>query len=109
MREYKVLGPIKTLDGIIATGLIMLAINEAEDLIKIGAIAELEAPPEKTALSEDQKLDAVKAAIGTLDADNTDVWTGAGKPNAAALTAIVGFDVSAVLRDAAWDLVKPAT
>lgn len=107
MREYKVLSPIKTLDGIVAAGLIMIPMNEADELIKVGAIAEIEAPPEKPALSDEQKLDAVKTAIGTLDTANADVWTASGKPNAAALTAIVGFDVSAALRDTAWDLVKP--
>lgn len=111
LKKYEVLSPIKTIGGIVVEGSIELDDKDAAELKALGAIGGLvaiEVIPTKPALSDEQKLDAVKAAIGTLDAANTDVWTAAGKPNAAALTAIVGFDVSAALRDAAWDLVKPA-
>lgn len=93
--------------------------KQAQPLLDLGAVTSgydgKEKAPEpadagKTpvTLSDAEKLEAVKAVIGSLDIENTELWTKSGSPNATALGGLVGFDVSASLRDAAWNEVKPA-
>ncbi|GAB3021696.1 hypothetical protein [Bowmanella dokdonensis] len=57
-------------------------------------------------LSEEQQLAAVVEAISKLEPGNEAHWTKGGKPECAALTELVGFQVPAKLRDAAWDQVE---
>ncbi|HBS22701.1 MULTISPECIES: hypothetical protein [Thalassospira] len=53
----------------------------------------------------ESELDRLVAAIGTIDKDNKELWTGSGKPKTEAFHAIetIDFPVSAALRDKAWD------
>lgn len=44
---------------------------------------------------------AIKAAVNTLDQDNTDLWTAGGKPKTESIAAVTGYPVSAAERDAA--------
>lgn len=48
------------------------------------------------------EADEIVAAIGQLNPENPDHWTKAGKPDVAALEAILDRDISADDRDAAW-------
>ena len=93
--------------------------KQAKPLLDLGAIASgydgkeqtpdpASGNPPNKELTEAEKLDAVKAVLGSLNVDNAEIWTSTGKPNTAALTGILGFDVSAALRDAAWAEHKPA-
>lgn len=52
-------------------------------------------------LTEGEKLEAVRRAMDELDPDNEEHFTNAGKPDARALTQILGWNVTAALRDAA--------
>jgi len=56
-------------------------------------------PPE---LSAEERLAAIKEAITGLDADIAANWTKGGAPTVPAITAVVGFDVTAAERDAVW-------
>lgn len=51
------------------------------------------------------EFDRVVAAIGGIDKDNKELWTGSGKPKTEAIEAFeaIDFQVSAALRDKAWD------
>lgn len=103
--KYAVLSPIKTSEGIVSDGFVDVDDKEVDKLQAEGVIGEQFVEP---TLTDDQKLDAVKQAIVSLNVDNVELWTKDGKPNAASITEIVGFSVSAALRDKAWDIVKPA-
>ena len=45
---------------------------------------------------------AIIDAIGQLDPDNSQAWTSGGKPDVAALELVLGYDIDAADRDAAW-------
>ncbi len=80
------------------------------EALQIGAVGtdeqlnvlEAEALPE-VPLSNDERREMLLAAFPELEAANDrESFTAQGVPNAAALKAIVGFDVAAKERDAAW-------
>jgi len=50
--------------------------------------------------------DPIEAAIRQLDPDNPMHWTQAGKPQVYALEEILGYQISAAQRDAAWEVVQ---
>lgn len=80
--------------------------KEAQQLLEIGHI-EL-AEEMLTELTDGEKAEAVKKAMTEL-ADGVEAnWTKSGFPNAAVLTAVVGFEVKAGLRDALWAELKAA-
>lgn len=56
----------------------------------------------KAPTDEVERLAAVVAAIGRLDAGNPDQWLKDGKPKSDALSAITGWPVTAADRDSAW-------
>jgi hypothetical protein len=63
------------------------------------------APADSSAPNEPaSEFERLVAAIGKLDPDNADLFTGSGKPKTEALQTIDGIDftVSATLRDEAW-------
>ncbi len=87
---------------------------EAGRLVACGA-AELPAPPQPApdegdggpdAEAGDAKADPVDedllAAIETLDESDPNVWTGDGKPKVEPLSELLGREVTAAERDAAW-------
>jgi len=53
-------------------------------------------------LSAEERLAAIKSAITGLDADVASNWTKGSLPAVPAITAIVGFDVTAAERDQVW-------
>lgn len=53
-------------------------------------------------LSAEERLAAIKDAITGLDADVATNWLKSGAPSAPAITAVVGFDVTAAERDQVW-------
>jgi hypothetical protein len=52
-------------------------------------------------LDKDERLDAITAAIAELDPDNEEHFTRAGKPEVRALSAVLGWPVTAAERDEA--------
>ncbi|WAR43604.1 hypothetical protein [Methylomonas rapida] len=54
----------------------------------------------------DPRMDAIKAAIAQLDANNAEHWLSDGKPGIDAITALTGFKVLAAERDQAWNQIK---
>ncbi|MBL4832645.1 MAG: hypothetical protein JKY26_01615 [Pseudomonas sp.] len=87
---------------------LMLTKDEAAPLLALGAISELDEQPEHDnndltgELSQEQKLSAVIAAISTMDLNSKENTIGNGSPDAGKLTELVGFNVSASLRNDAW-------
>lgn len=67
--------------------------SQAEPLLKVGAIAGVDA---------NARPAAIIAAIGQLDKDNPDLWLKDGKPDTNAIAEITGWSVSAAERNAAW-------
>lgn len=63
------------------------------------AAATINPPPELTA---EERQSAIREAINGLDADVATNWTKGGQPAVPAITAIVGFDVTAAERDQVW-------
>lgn len=99
------------LDGayIEAGELVELSDEQADSLAEHLVVhsADAEAPVGEADEAAD-KADALVAAIGQLDPENHDHWTKAGKPDVAALEAILGRDISADDRDAAWQRAQDA-
>lgn len=99
--------------------------SEADTLVKMGKVTlagdKTEATSEQTldndpkSISDNEKLAAVIEAIGMLDEKDETHFTKDGKPDANTLTSLVGFQVSAALRDEAFAATqteaaaKPAT
>ena len=68
-------------------------------------IAALEAKIEGKASTDDSSM-TIADAIRSLDTDNPENWTGAGKPQVSAIEAALGRDITAAERDAAWNEVQ---
>ena len=111
MKTYNVLSKILH-DGkvYLAGDTIDLTDKEAEQLKEAQAIDPesigdvKDGPTVPTDPAERQA--AIVAAIGQIDTKNADLWLTSGKPNAAAITAITGWNVSAGERDAAWESIQ---
>lgn len=98
-------------------GTVDLTAEQAAPLIRTGFLGETVAEAshsEEPELTGDKdattnepatEFDRVVAAIGSIDKDNKELWTGSGKPKTEAFDAIeaIDFPVSAALRDKAWD------
>lgn len=108
-KSYVVQSPIKHDGQEYAVGKpIDLEDKEAEDLRAIGAISEAVADKNLAPTDEVERIAAIVAAIGQLDAANTALWTGGGAPKTDGLTAITGWPVVAKERDAAWAQINAA-
>lgn len=87
---------------------LMLTKDQAAPLLTLGAISEAEEQSDLNEkgptgeLSQEQKLMAVVTAISTLDLSLKENTIGNGSPDAGKLTELVGFTVSAALRNDAW-------
>ena len=55
---------------------------------------------------QQERMTQLLAAIGSLDADNAELWTKSGDPKTDALSAVTGDEVSADERNAAWTLFR---
>ena len=86
--------------------------KHAAPLLAVQAISEpttASAPPADTAPEDaSERLAAITTAIGQLDPDNAGLWLKDGKPKSDAISAVLGWPVSAAERDAAWNLIQPA-
>ena len=51
--------------------------------------------------SEEQRLAAIRETIAGLDKDNAELWTSGGKPQVAAIEAVLGYQITAAERDKA--------
>lgn len=97
--------------GKVRTGDIELTQAEAKDLLALGAIRqpdsalddEHDGVESKAPLTDEQKMPFIVEAIAKLDKDNADHWTKDGKPVTQAIEAELDFQVSAALRNAAWE------
>ena len=67
----------------------------------------------KTPTDAVERLNAISQAIGSLDANNDDLWSKSGHPTVEAITAVTGWKVSAAERDQVWkqiqDMLKTTT
>ena len=77
--------------------------NSGDEPGKVGA--DPAATPEAAAGEPDihPEHQALLDAIGNLTPGRGEHWTNAGKPECRALSGIVGWPVSAAVRDAAWE------
>ncbi|KGJ92128.1 hypothetical protein [Colwellia psychrerythraea] len=86
---------------------LMLTKDQAAALLTLGAISELDEQPKQDGgltdeLSQEQQLATVVTAIGTMDLSLKENIIGNGSPDAGKLTELVGFTVSAAMRNEAW-------
>lgn len=112
MTEYVCNWPVKEHGKTYAEGELINTDN-ADELLSLGAIR---LAPESTAQKaqaqepdndKPSELEQLIAAIPQLDKDNDKHWIANGAPDAGALAEIVGFKVSADLRNQAWDAYQP--
>jgi len=90
--------------------------DNTAQLLELGAIRLIEGQPQQPAATtepseentdgEALQLQKVIYAIGQLEKGNEAHWTKTDKPEVKPLTEIVGFKVSAALRDQAWDSIQ---
>lgn len=100
MQKYIVTSPVKLPDGIRQEGeTIELDEQTAAELVALGVL-------KNTAPDPDERAAAIQAAIAALDHENPDYWLKDNRPDAGALSAALGFTVSAGERDAAWKAMQ---
>jgi len=85
-------------DGIYSISDELLAI-----FIDMEAVEMVEDEDESRELSEEEKIELVIIAIGDLDTEDTSNFTKSGVPHAIILSEKCGFEVSADLRDKAFN------
>lgn len=80
----------------------------AKQLLELGHIELSDQTPEltDTELTDTEKADAIKQAMGDLGDGDAANWTKGGFPQTGVLSAAVGFEVKAGLRDALWAELK---
>ncbi|WP_435626977.1 hypothetical protein [Candidatus Ferrigenium straubiae] len=49
-----------------------------------------------------ERIAAIKDAIGKLDKADAALWTNSGMPKVPAISAVIGWEITAAERDAAW-------
>jgi hypothetical protein len=114
MKTYNVLSPVRTESGLVKAGTISLSDSDAEELLSIGVIGLTETQandaPTAPAVTTDPAVRkaAIVEAIGKLDTTNTDQWLQDGRPDAASLSEITGWNVGAAERNDAWASMQPA-
>lgn len=87
----------------------MLIVTEVEVEVEVEVEAEEGTGGAKTAPVDDaERLAAIVSAIASLNKDDKSLWKNDGAPNTTAITAITGWSVSALERDAAWSQINPA-
>ena len=91
--------------------------RNADGSVKFDKLSQLEpiekpakpAKPADAGLTDEQKEDAIKAALEALDKSVDSHWTQAGLPDVSTVKGIVGFDVSRKEIDAvAPNFLRPA-
>lgn len=80
---------------------------DAETAQRLIASRSIDATPEAPSAPEApvnaaERLAAIAGAISTLDKQNAKLWTSGGKPQVSAIETVIGWQVSAGERDAAW-------
>lgn len=102
---YTVLQPLLFGTSAIAIGeKVELTDKQAAQLLEIGHIELGEQKPVE--LTDAEKHEAVKSAVKALDINVAGNFTKSGVPNSGVLATVVGFEVSAALRDAVWAEVQ---
>lgn len=84
---------------------------EAEQLAEMVGLGHAQASADQPAAvptDPSARIEAIKAAIGTLDKENTDLWLKDGKPAAEAIAAVTGWPITAGERNDAWASLQAA-
>ena len=115
MAKYQIKSPLKVLDavgnGFIQTeGEVELSAKDASELLARDLVGEIViqtlVPAAAGPTDETERLAEIQNSIGLLDTTNSDLWLKDGRPNTAAIIAIVGWNVTAAERDAAWSALQ---
>lgn len=88
---------------------IELTDKEATPLKALGCIPKEQAEPQKPStpeMTDEQRIEKIKEAIGGLDAEKD--FKKDGAPKAASVNTLLDFDVSADDINAVWATIKPA-
>ncbi len=105
-KTYRAIEPLLFNSTPIAIGeSVELSDAAAKQLLELGHIELTDQAPE---LIDAEKADAIKQAMVGLDVDHAINWTKGGFPQTGVLSAAVGFEVKAGLRDALWAELKAA-
>ena len=109
-QDYEVLSPLKHDGDEVEVGqTVSLSKKDAAPLLACGAIrdpraVDVEVVVEAEATREEQIVEGVKAMMAEdPEKGQAALWTKAGKPEVKAIEKMVGFDITAAERDAAWD------
>ncbi|MCK4959717.1 MAG: hypothetical protein KAT00_09950 [Planctomycetes bacterium] len=119
--DLRVDKPLEVMKGYVKTGKVELDeearaarkvdAERAEDIRKqrVKDAEETAAAAKKTAGGDEPPTEAeIIEAIGKLDKDNPEHWTSGGKPQVVTLEGLLGKQISAADRDAAWSAVQAA-
>lgn len=85
--------------------------KDATPLLAVKAIelAATQTPGAATAPTDPaERQAAIVSAIGELDPNNPDLWLKDNKPDTAAISAVLGWLVTAAERNAAWASIRAA-
>lgn len=80
--------------------------DAAREEAKAAQAAAEEAKQKLEATQAPDRMARIREAIGGLDRDDSALWTGAGIPKVEAIETVVGFNISAAERDAAWEALS---
>lgn len=120
-REYRVISPLSTPQGIFKAGTVTLSEDLANDLLALAEppIADPEQPPQSEGSDADKKSGAkagagtggltqeqIIEAIGKLEVGNEAHWTKGGLPDAKVLSDMLNHPVKAAERDDAWKVYQ---
>lgn len=109
-KTYQVASPIRYDGKDYAAGdQVDLEDKDASDLLGVKAIEPSTTSNTPSAPTDDaERIAAIVAAIGQLDASDASLWMKSGAPKTEAIAAVTGWPVAGKERDAAHALIKAA-
>lgn len=106
MPEYVLKTPLKTAEGVVPPGqTVELSKKDGDALVACEAVEAAKVAKAKTnakPADAEALTAAIVDAIGQLDKDKAENWTKGGVPQVGAIEAVLGYEISAGERDAAW-------
>lgn len=110
MKKYEAIEPLNVGGVPVLPGqTVDLSDKHAEQPLALNAIKLADTTPSAPPSPEGQeRIDAIKTAIGTLNVDVAENWAKDGKPKTDVIAKVTGWPVSAAERDTIWTELHPA-
>lgn len=80
--------------------------KESKDLLAVGALSDAVGAAGGAPTDDTERLSAIAAAIGRMDAEDGSLWLKSGAPKTEAIAAITGWPVAAADRNAVWEQIS---